>query len=156
MAIDACHRPSKLDLRAGPLRSTYAELQVIGACVAQGTQAMNNTGAWRIPVGINFSIPLIFLTFVWFVPESARWYISKDRDDDARRSIERFSRGNPHADVDQALELLQEDRLRSTEDENDNASWGSLITNPIERRKLICAAGMLFGQQIGGVQFIFR
>lgn len=117
---------------------------------------MNNTGAWRIPVGLNFAIPLIFLTCIWFVPESARWYISKGRDEEARRSIERFSKGNPHADVDQALELMKEDRMRSSEDENDNASWSSLLTNPIERRKLICAAGMLFGQQIGGVQFIFR
>lgn len=166
MAADASHRSSECSpslgclpaccLRSDSLYLTETSVQVIGACVAQGTQAMNNTGAWRIPVGLNFAIPLIFMVFVWFVPESARWYISKNRDDDARRSLERLSRGNPHADVPQALELLKEDRLRSSEDENDNSSWSSLLTNPIERRKLLCAAGMLFGQQIGGVQFIFR
>lgn len=124
--------------------------QVIGACVAQGTQALNNSGAWRIPIGLNLSLPLIFFIFTWMVPESARWYISKYRDEDARRTLQRLSKGNPHAGIDQAMEVMQEDRQVS--EESDNASWGAIFTDPIERRKLLCAAGMLFGQQIGGVQ----
>ncbi|KAF7980338.1 hypothetical protein HWV62_38765 [Athelia sp. TMB] len=129
--------------------------QVIGACVDQGTHeiAYPSTAGYRIPIGLNFVIPLVVFLCIWFVPESPRWLVSKGRDVEAKTNLMRINKGNPNYNADRGLWEYKDDVRRS--EEAGAGSWGSLWSDKVEFRKLVSTFGILAGQQVGGVQFIF-
>jgi hypothetical protein len=87
---------------------------------------------------------------IWFIPE---WLVARGRDKQAQRNLERINKGDPNYDSDKALWEFKEDVRRS--EESGGGSWMSLFTDKVEFRKLVSTFGVLAGQQIGGVQFIF-
>lgn len=96
---------------------------------------------------------MVVFIFIWFIPESPRWLVSRGRDKQAKINLGRINKGNPDYDADKALWEFKEDVVRS--ETSGSGSWKSLFTDPVEFRKLVSTFGVLAGQQIGGVQFIF-
>lgn len=130
--------------------------QVIGACVGQGTQSLETTAAYRIPIGINLVIVLLISLGLFVLPESPRWLLSKDRDEKAMKNLLKInsSQEDPEKVAAQEFQLFTQARRDEREAQGD-AGWMSILRDPVERRKLICVVGILGAQQIGGVQFIF-
>ncbi|KIY44520.1 general substrate transporter, partial [Fistulina hepatica ATCC 64428] len=132
--------------------------QVIGACVGQGVHARTDTGAYRIPMGLNLAIVLILATGVIFIiPESPRWLISKGKETETLKALERIN--YDQRDVIQAVETQYASYIEAREEEKRLAGdqpgrWSDLFKGTT-RRKFLCALGILVCQQIGGVQFIF-
>jgi len=52
-----------------------------------GTEKLNSTWAWRLPLMLQIIPPLIVMTCVLFCPESPRWLISRGRIDEARKVL---------------------------------------------------------------------
>ncbi|KAE8249445.1 hypothetical protein A4X13_0g5207 [Tilletia indica] len=132
--------------------------QVIGACVAQGTKGLESTASYRIPIAINIGIVAIIATGIWLVPESPRWLINKDRDEDAKRALRRINKTqlNPAAVVEAEYATFVAARNNERElAQTQKGGWMELLRNPVERRKFLLVLGVLASQQIGGVQFIF-
>ncbi|KAJ0370611.1 hypothetical protein COL26b_009902 [Colletotrichum chrysophilum] len=48
------------------------------------------TWSWRIPSLLQMAPSVVQLSAVWFLPESPRWLISKDRDHDALEALKRY------------------------------------------------------------------
>lgn len=127
--------------------------QVIGACIAQGTKDYESTFSWRFPISFNIAITLLIVAGTFITPESPRWLTSKYRDDKALKALESVHKHNEDSDAQTELNILLE--ARKAEDEDSQPSkWSDLLSGP-NRRRFICAFGILCCQQISGVQFIF-
>lgn len=131
--------------------------QIIGAGVGLGTSERTDTGSYRIPICVNLVFVVILLISLFILPESPRYLIYRNKNEKAEKSLWKIHGNRPDAQacVDEQMEAF----LRSKEDEAENTgsktSWGSLAFGS-DRKRLICAVGILICQQISGVQYIFR
>lgn len=48
----------------------------------------DNQWAWRIPIIAMQTFPILLISFISQLPETPRWFISKERKDDARKALE--------------------------------------------------------------------
>lgn len=63
---------------------------MLGSWLTLGTYWMKNTGQWRIPLALQL-VPAMFLVgFLHLVPESPRWLMLRDRQDEAIESLRRY------------------------------------------------------------------
>jgi len=79
------------------ITTVYNCLWNLGALIcgwlAFGTQHIEGDWSWRVPTLIQGIFSVIQLSFIWWIPESPRWYLSKDRNDEALRMLAKY-----HAD----------------------------------------------------------
>lgn len=126
--------------------------QLVGACVNQGTQSIESSQSYRIPMCLLVVLPGIMLLCLPFIPESPVWYMYKDKTEQAIKALRKINKSNrdydPTADLDTITEQVQTERELARD-----ATWLSLLTDPVERRKLFYACGAMFVQQINGIQF---
>jgi MFS family permease len=75
---------------------------ILCAWLTFGTKEIPNQWCWRSATLIQAIFSLIQITFIWWVPESPRWLISKDRSDEALAMLTKY-----HADGDSTNPILQ-------------------------------------------------
>ena len=92
LLVEICHPQHR-----GRVTAIYNCLWSFGALICAwvsfGTQHINGNWSWRIPTLLQVFPSVIQFSFIWFVPESPRWLISKDRNDEALAML-----GKYHAD----------------------------------------------------------
>lgn len=54
-----------------------------GTFIPYGTSAIAGTNSWRIPIWLQMTFAGIVFTFSLFLPETPRWLVANDRDDEA-------------------------------------------------------------------------
>ncbi|GAB1190875.1 hypothetical protein APSETT444_000040 [Aspergillus pseudonomiae] len=126
--------------------------QLVGACVNQGTQGIQSSQSYRIPMCLLVVLPGIMLLCLPFTPESPVWYMSKGKREQAIKSLHKINRSMPDYDPSADIQAI-EDAVQQEQEMAKDATWASLITDPVERRKLFYACGVMFVQQINGIQF---
>ncbi|KAJ4420385.1 hypothetical protein N0V82_004374 [Gnomoniopsis sp. IMI 355080] len=127
--------------------------QIIAAAINRGTESIDTTVAYRVPMGIQIIFPVIMLAGLWWVPESPRWLLRKGKQSAAEAALVRIHHRetySPNNDLDVLQRDLDEEALSAAE-----SSWIDLIRDPIERRKLLYSAGALIAQQINGIQWFY-
>lgn len=82
--------------------TSYALGSILAAWTTFGTFRIDNTWSWRIPSLLQGLPSLIQLVFIWFVPESPRWMMSRGRDEDALKMLAKY-----HAEGNEADPLVQ-------------------------------------------------
>jgi hypothetical protein len=87
--------------------------------------------------------------------ESPRWLTSKGKDEKAFTALQKIHKNNEDVDAETELSILVEARKAENNNEGSQSRWMDLIKIPADRRRFICAFGILCCQQISGVQFIF-
>lgn len=107
---------SPLKIR-GTLINFYQTFMGIGgltvSCVTWATHDRTDQWAYRIVIVIQFIIPIGFLVATFFLPESPRWLVGKDRRAEAEKALARL---RPNT----SLEVLQQETALIVAQEEEN------------------------------------
>ncbi|KAA8894147.1 general substrate transporter [Sphaerosporella brunnea] len=123
---------------------------IVAAWTTYGTFNIKSTWSWRIPSILQAAPALVMLTFIWLVPESPRWLISRDRPDEALRILAKY-----HANGDEHDELVQYEftEIKETIALEKEVAKGGIselwATKGNRHRMLICICAGLFSQLSG-------
>ena len=71
-------------------QTSYALGSIVAAWTTFGTFRINSSASWRIPSALQGLPSVIQLLGLWFVPESPRWLISKDRSQEALHMLAKY------------------------------------------------------------------
>ncbi|CEP17318.1 hypothetical protein [Parasitella parasitica] len=141
----------------GRLITFYQIFVTLGFCIAfwlgYGTYRIDSDVGWRIPVGLQLVAGFFMLCGLYFIPESPRWLIYKDRNAEALKILAQLrSYGNEH-DVDVQMEftsIVQDvsfDKMAYTE------RFMSLLRkgNDNNRKRTLLGAGIHVLTQLSGI-----
>ncbi|KAI1215133.1 general substrate transporter [Annulohypoxylon truncatum] len=112
----------------------------------------NSSVAWRFPLAFQILFCLFILSFVWNLPESPRWLILKDREEEALEVLAALSDAPPDA-----LEVKNEFiAIKETVIEMNKGTFRDLFTMDKDRnfhRTLLAFVNQMY-QQISGINLI--
>ncbi|KAL7940728.1 general substrate transporter [Trichoderma barbatum] len=155
MELSTCP-PFQAEIVPAPIRGfavgTYQTSLLLGGViinsVCRGTSELSSNAAWRIPMGLFYIVPLTVASCVWFIPESPRWLLLQDREEEALRSLQTLRGSDPSYNALEEIELL---RLSLVEEHN-KGRYSDLFRGTNRRRTLV-AMGMNFFIQATGSPF---
>ena len=117
--------------------TTWYAGSIVAAWLTFGTNHIGNNWSWRIPSIAQAFPSLLQIIFIWFVPESPRWLISKGRPETALKVL-----ADVHANGNQDDEVVQLEykEIRETlqmEQEFESNNWSLLWKTKGNRHRLI-------------------
>ncbi|KAJ9613454.1 hypothetical protein H2200_003396 [Cladophialophora chaetospira] len=137
---------------------------MLASIVVYACEGRTDTGAYRIPIAIQFAWALILGGGLFLLPDSPRYYVKKGRLEDATLSLARL-RGQPrdseYVQVELAEIVANEEYERNViPDSGWLSSWmncfkGGLWRQNSNLRKTILGTSLQMMQQWTGVNFIF-
>jgi sugar porter (SP) family MFS transporter len=138
-----------------PLVSIYNSLWGLGALVAAwttyGTFRIGDTWAWRIPSLLQALSSIVQLCFCFWIEESPRWLISKERDEEAERLIVKYHANGNASDPVVPLEMEEiRSSLRLEIEANSTTSYMTFFKTPGNRRRFFIILAVGFFSQWSG------
>ncbi|KAI0109545.1 general substrate transporter [Nemania sp. FL0031] len=152
----------------GAMVSGYQFCITIGILLANvvvyTTQNRNDTGSYRIPIGVQFLWAIILGGGLLFLPESPRFFVKKGEIEKAAKALA-FVRGQPEDSAyikDELAEIIanNEFEMANIPQMSYVQSWLACLKGDITRgdspiRRTILGAGLQCAQQLTGINFIF-
>jgi MFS family permease len=143
--------PKERPVLTSLFNSSYFVGSILAAGITFGTQEINSNWGWRIPSLLQAAPSMMQVALIFFVPESPRFLISKDRRDEARAILIKY---HAEGDADSPLvnaEIAQIEETIRIELEASKQSWGDMIRSgksvqyclksfPLIKFQLVCAA----------------
>ncbi|KAI0690854.1 hexose transporter [Cytidiella melzeri] len=123
---------------------------IVAAGVTLGTFAMSTTWGWRIPSLLQICPSLLQVTFIWFLPESPRWLISKGRGEEAFAILVKY---HAEGDADSLLvktEYAEIETALALEKESEKIGWKDLFSTPGLRKRMLIASFLGLATQWSG------
>ena len=111
---------------------------------------MTSDWGWRIPSFLQAVPSLLQVSFIWFIPESPRWLVSKGRGDEAYAILVKYhAEGDQNSDFVKAeytqIEETLEEELKTTQ-----MNRKEVFSTPGMRQRVIIASFLgLFTQWSG-------
>jgi len=140
----------------GSVISCYQLFITIGIltadCINFGTEAMKNTGSYRIPMGIGFLWAIVLGVGIVFLPESPRQDWNHGKQARARTTMAKFY-GLPenHTLIESECDEIEKIR-EATEGDH---PWYEAITGPRMFYRIALAMGLQTLQQLTGANYFF-
>lgn len=123
---------------------------IVAAGVTLGTFSMASDWGWRIPSILQIVPSLLQLTFIWFLPESPRWLISKGRGEEAFQILAKYhAEGDVTSEFAKA-EYVQIEKTIELEKETAKVGWADIFRSPGMRKRLLIAAFLGLATQWSG------
>ncbi|CAI7567061.1 unnamed protein product [Penicillium glandicola] len=124
---------------------------LIGACVALGTNHIQGSSwGWRVPCLLQGIPSICQLVFIWTVPESPRWLISKGKFEQAKKILAYV---HAQGDENDALVNVEFDEIQQTialEKEIEGNNWSELWSTAGNRHRSIILISIGFFSQWSG------
>ena len=111
---------------------------------------MPSNWGWRIPSLLQVLPSLLQVSFIWFIPESPRWLVSKGRGKEAYAILVKYhAEGDETSDFVKA-EYTQIKQTLETELKHAQMSWKEVLSTTGTRKRVIIACFLgLFTQWSG-------
>ncbi|EAS29564.3 sugar porter (SP) family MFS transporter [Coccidioides immitis RS] len=142
----------------GAMISTYQLFITLGIfvanCINYGTEGIDNTGSWRIPMAVTFLWLLILGFGMMFFPESPRYAYRQGKIAEAKRTMMKFY-GIPenhkrlHEEFVEIQQKYEEDMAAKDE------SWWQMFRAPRMRYRLLLGIILQALQQLTGANYFF-
>lgn len=123
---------------------------ILAAGITLGTYHIPSNWAWRIPSALQCAPSLLQLVFIWFVPESPRWLLFKERNEEALEVLIKYhGEGDRdsvfvHAEYNEIHMQLRQELATS------KRRWVELLQTTGNRKRVLIAICMgLFSQWSG-------
>lgn len=132
---------------------------MLASCVGYATQGRQDSGAYRIPISIQFMWALILAGGLLMLPESPRYWVKKRRLDKAAMALSRV-RGQPAESAYIEDELSEIVANCEYEMQVGEVSWmgcfsGGIHNSNSNARKVFIGIALQMMQQWTGINFIF-
>ncbi|EOD47879.1 putative sugar transporter protein [Neofusicoccum parvum UCRNP2] len=144
----------------GKYTSAYWTMYYLGAILASwttfGTEAYESDWAWRVPTILQAGYPLVQLVFIYWLPESPRWLIAKERTAEAQHILATYHAGG---DASSPLVVREVAEIASTirqEQASQATRWRTLVATPGNRKRLfisVCLGAFAQWNGIGVVSY---
>ncbi|KAK8113817.1 uncharacterized protein PG998_001692 [Apiospora kogelbergensis] len=123
---------------------------IAAAAITIGTVEIVGDWSWRLPSLLQIVPSLMQICTVFLLPESPRYLVSKDRDDEATAVLVKYhAEGDVHSELVQA-EMAQIKTTIKLEMDNSKQSWSQLVATAGMRRRLFLSVFIgLFTQMSG-------
>jgi sugar porter (SP) family MFS transporter len=131
----------------GSLSSLFQLAITIGILVAYLVNAIfAPLGEWRWPLGLAAVPALVLFVGMYFLPETPRWLISQDRDEEARRVLERTR-------TEQEIEGELAEIRKVEEETKEQSGYRELLASWV-RPMLVAGIGLAIFQQFVGINTV--
>jgi sugar porter (SP) family MFS transporter len=142
--------PKERAILTSLFNSSYFIGQITAAAIAIETSEMKNDWGWRLPSLLQICPSLLQIATVFMLPESPRWLISNDRDDDAAAILVKYhAEGDPTSLLVQA-EIVQIRETIHMEMEASKQSWMDLLATAGMRRRFLVTSFLGLFTQLSG------
>lgn len=140
--------------RRGALVGNYQLAIVIGIVVVyfvnylialQGDANWNLNIGWRWMFGSEIIPSILFLIFIFLIPESPRWLFQKEKHEHAILVLEKLNEPENVAQV--------KNEIQNSLQQEDKGQWKNLV-NPIFKKALFVGIGLSILQQLTGINAI--
>lgn len=131
---------------------------MLASCVGYATQDRLDSGAYRVPIAVQFLWAVMLATGLFFLPESPRYFVKKNDLDRAADALARV-RGQPK-DSEYIIDELAEIQANyEYEMDIGEEGWMGCFAGGWKRnsnlRKILIGTMLQFWQQWTGINFIF-
>lgn len=114
--------------------------------IARATKSITTNAAWRIPFGLFLVIPSIICCLIWFTVEPPRWFLLRDRPEEALQALRHLNSKDTSEEV-----LRQEFDVLSYKvaQQLQKRSFKDLFTKENRQRTFVVAMCNFFQQATG-------
>lgn len=137
---------------------------LIAACVVFASQNRQDTGSYRIPIGIQFIWAVVLGGGLFYLPESPRYFVKRGEIEKAAKALA-FVRGQPQDSdfiKDELAEIVANNEYEMTVIPQTSyiGSWAALFKGSLSKgnsaiRRTLLGTGMQMMQQLTGINFVF-
>ena len=136
LLTEICHPQHR-----GPVTAIYNCLWNLGAllvsCIGWGTANIKSDWSWRSITFIQIVPSLIQITFIWFIPESPRYLVNKDRHEEALDMLAKWHAGGDANNATVQFEFQEiKETIRIEKDSDKATSYADFFRTKGNRWRL--------------------
>ncbi|KAK4494249.1 hypothetical protein PRZ48_014547 [Zasmidium cellare] len=144
--------PKYRGLQSGLLQWFLSWGFLVAQWLGYGLSFTSTSVQWRFPLAFQCVPPIILLSGIWFLQESPRWLMEKDRIEDAHATLCKLRSGSSPEHIELELREIQDviaaDRLHN------RTSWKTIFTKRSWLKRLLLGCGVQAFGPLSGINVI--